>query len=404
MTARIGRILAIADSESYVKWAARLLDGLDSPSARLVIVDSPIRPTPDQIRAAVAGTSWADSLPPIVQRHRLRALLRVTRPDILLAAATGPVVEQIFTTAAGMPHRPALVSGLPGVGLPATLRGALHRRFGDAFITHSHHEAQAYSSLYARRRIPAQVLVSRLPLLSSSEPPRQTTTAEQVTRLVFAPQAKVPVEAEDRIAILRALDDWVQQDPDRWAVVKLRSREGEHETHHERHRYRDLLAHLREEGRVSDRLVEDFGPMSDFLTPGTALVTVSSTAALESLDRGLPTLIISDFGVNERMLNEAFAGSGLERTLAQMVSGDLPFPSAQWLADNYFHPLDDRFEADLRLLAVRAREGQLPRITWPAARLGLRRLRAEVRTIAPAWVVSAYRSLAYPSRPARSTP
>ena len=404
MTAPAGRILAIADSESYVKWAARLLDGLDSPSARLVIVDSPIRPTPDQIRAAVAGTSWADSLPPIVERHRLRALLSVTRPDILLAAATGPVVEQIFTTAAGMPRRPALVSGLPGVGLPATLRGALHRRFGDAFITHSHHEAQAYSGLYARRGIRAQVLVSRLPLLSSEQPPRQTTTAGQVTRLVFAPQAKVPVEVEDRIAILRALDDWVRQDPDRWAVVKLRSREGEHETHHEHHRYRDLLARLREEGRVTDRLVEDFGPMSDFLTPGTALVTVSSTAALESLDRGLPTLIISDFGVNERMLNEAFAGSGLERTLAQMVSGDLPFPSAQWLADNYFHPPDDRFEADLRRLAARARTGQLPRIAWPAARLGLRRLRAEVRTIAPAWVVSAYRSLAYPSRPARSTP
>ncbi|HJA37480.1 MAG TPA: hypothetical protein H9793_00630 [Candidatus Brevibacterium intestinigallinarum] len=404
MTARIGRILAIADSESYVKWAARLLDGLDSPSARLVIVDSPIRPTPDQIRAAVAGTSWADVLPPIVERHRLRALLSVTRPDILLAAATGPVVEQIFTTAAGMPRRPALVSGLPGVGLPATLRGALHRRFGDAFITHSHHEAQAYSGLYARRGIRAQVLVSRLPLLSSRQPPQQTTTAGQVTRLVFASQAKVPVEAEDRIAILRALDDWVRQDPDRSAVVKLRSREGEHETHHERHRYRDLLARLREEGRVTDRLVEDFGRMSDFLTPGTALVTVSSTAALESLDRGLPTLIISDFGVNERMLNEAFAGSGLERTLAQMVSGDLPFPSAQWLADNYFHPPDDRFEADLRRLAARARTGQLPRIAWPAARLGLRRLRAEVRTLAPAWVVSAYRSLAYPSRPARSTP
>ena len=35
MTAPAGRILAIADSESYVKWAARLLDGLDSLSAQI---------------------------------------------------------------------------------------------------------------------------------------------------------------------------------------------------------------------------------------------------------------------------------------------------------------------------------------------------------------------------------
>ncbi|WP_051013297.1 DUF6716 putative glycosyltransferase [Brevibacterium senegalense] len=397
-------VLAVADSESYVKWAARLLDGLPDADARLVIVDSPIRPTADQIRAAVAGTRWADDLPPIRERRSLRSLLEATRPDILLAAATGPVVEQVYATAAGMERRPALVSGLPGVGLPATLRGALHRRFGDAFITHSHHEAQAYAQVYTRRRIPAQILVSRLPLLSSAGPPQQSTAADQVTRLVFAPQAKVPVEPEDRVAILLALDAWVRQDPERTAVVKLRSREGEHETHHERHRYRDLLAGLRAEGRVSERVVEDFGPLSDFLTPGSALVTVSSTAALESLDHGLPTLIISDFGVDERMLNVAFAESGLDRPLAQMVAGDLPFPTARWLADNYFHPLDDRFADDLRLLAARAREDQLPRIAWPSARLGLRRLRAEARAAAPAWVVTAYRRITAPSHLARRHP
>src|SRR5699024_3022213 len=119
-------------------------------------------------------------------------LLRTTGPDVVLAAATGPVVEQVFTTAAGLAERPALVSGLPGVGLPATRRGAMHRRWGDAFITHSRHEAEAYAEVYARLRIPARILVSRLPLLASVDPPRPTTSAEDVDTIVFAPQAKVP--------------------------------------------------------------------------------------------------------------------------------------------------------------------------------------------------------------------
>ena len=59
MTGPADRILAIADSESYLKWAARLLDPLVWADVRLVLVDTPIRPTDDQIGAAVAGTRWS---------------------------------------------------------------------------------------------------------------------------------------------------------------------------------------------------------------------------------------------------------------------------------------------------------------------------------------------------------
>lgn len=393
--------LALADSESYLKWAARLLDGLPWAETHLVIIDSPIRPTDDQVRAAVSGTRWEKNPPSVVQRRGVRELLRTRRPDIVLAAATGPVVEQIFATAAGMDARPALISGLPGVGLPATTRGALHRRFGDAFITHSRHEADAYASVYAKRRIPAHILVSRLPLLASANPPQLTSSPASVDRLIFAPQAKVPAGREERLAILRALDRWVRDDESRHVVVKLRSRDGEHETHHERFRYRDLLAELRSADALSPRVTEEFGPMSAFLTPGSALVTVSSTAALESLDQGLPTLIISDFGVNEQMLNIAFAGSGLDRTLAQMVAGDFPYPTSQWLTDNYFHPIDGSFAHELHVLARRTRERQLPPISLPTTRLGLRLLRAEARTVAPQWVVRLYRAVSPTARRSR---
>ncbi len=386
------RLVAVADSESYLKWAARLLDRLGDFDTRLVLMDTPILPAAAQIEAATAGTSWAGRRPAVIGRRGLAALLTELGPHIVLAAATGPVVQQIHATAARLRPRPGLVSGLPGVGLPATGKGARYRRLGDAFLTHSHREAAEYARVYAGLRLPAEILTTRLPMLESQAPPAARGGADGVRRLVFAPQAKVPVRREQREAVLRALAAWAAAAPGREAVVKLRSREGEQETHHEHVSYRELLAQLRAAGEAGPQVREGYGPMSDFLTPSSALVTVSSTAALESLDRGLPTAIISDFGVDDEMLNEAFAGSGTERTLAQIAAGDLPFASERWLEENYFHAEDGELERGLALLALRARERQLPGLRRQAAMQDLRRVRAELRTLAPAPVVRAYRA------------
>ncbi|GAA2105318.1 hypothetical protein GCM10009823_30670 [Brevibacterium salitolerans] len=391
------KILAVADSESYLKWAAHLLAGLQGAGTadfrtELLLLDTPLLPVPEQRSAALTGTRWEGRSPGVVTRRALRGELERLRPDIVLAAATGPVVQQIHSTAARVSPRPALLSGLPGVGLPATTKGARYRRLGDAFVTHSHAEAAAYRRVYGALRYPADILVTRLPMLASAAPPEPVRGGGRVHRIVFAPQAKVPPLRSQRLQILRALDDWARAEAGRTVAIKLRSREGEQETHHEHVPYRELLGRMHTSGEASARMRLEYGPMAEFLTPGTALVTVSSTAALESLDRGLPTLVVSDFGVNEEMLNAAFSGSGLERTLEQLRAGDFPFPTRDWLRENYFHPPEDSFERALVLLAARSRQAQLTDLGRQALAQDLRGVRAELRTLAPAPVVSAYRS------------
>src|SRR5690606_38269735 len=59
--ARLGgyrlKVLAVADSDSYLKWAAGLLDALpEGWTTLLTVVRTPIAPSPEQIRAAVSGT------------------------------------------------------------------------------------------------------------------------------------------------------------------------------------------------------------------------------------------------------------------------------------------------------------------------------------------------------------
>lgn len=392
--ARRHRLVAVCDSESYLKWAAALLDGLDdSFETDLWIVESPIQPTGEQIANAVAGTSRAEAEVPVIPVSRLEGELSAASPDVVLAAATGPVVQTVYSTAARLPRRPGLVSGLPGVGLPATFKGQRYRRRGDAFIAHSEHERQLYREVNRRLGLPVDVWVGRLPMLKSVGAPQpQFADGTAPNRIIFAPQAKVPKERCDRRTALLELARAGKQ-LDVPVIIKVRSRPGEHETHHEEHTYIEILSELIAEGALGpDDLQVEVGPMADFLTDGAALVTVSSTAALESLDRGLRTFIIGDFGVTKKMLNEVFAGSNLIGTFDDLAAGNFRHPDPAWLEENYFQKPSEEVPSQLACLARRSENYELAgRKTrdslqsWPT-------LRAELRAHSPKPVVRAYRS------------
>jgi hypothetical protein len=413
------RILSVSDSESYLKWATQLLSCLPDVEGRVFLIDSPILPTTEQIASAVAGTDWQHREVPVIARSDLAQVITDHSPDIILGAATGPIVAQVFLTAHLADHRPALVSGLPGMGLPASGKGMNYRRLMDAFIAHSFAEVAAYTEASTLKQVPCEVLLAQLPMLRSEGTPLRGNSASTIAEaappspdpassstgapgpviprtLVFAPQAKVPADRPDREAIIAALAEFADRHPESTAVIKMRSRPGEFETHHELHSYAEVLEDFRTRGVPgAERIELGYGPLNDFLTPESALVTVSSTAALESIDRGIPTLLISDFGFSAELLNEVFATSGATGTLAEVAAGSIGFPDPEWLAANYFHPDDGQLRRDLGLLATRARAGQLPNRRSDVLRQKRMLLRAELRTITPAPIVSAYRKLRY---------
>lgn len=391
------RLLAIADSESYLKWAAHLLQALTDnhadASVDVAIIDSPIRPTAAQVQHAVAGTQWAHGRVRVLDGEQLTQELDESQPNVILAAATGPVVERIFSVAASRPQRPALVSGLPGMGMPATVKGQKYRRLGDLFIAHSEVEREAYAIAAERAGIGTRQAVARLPMLKSAGLPHIVSQHDHpVTTVVFATQAKVPVQRGQRRQILLALAEFARRDPDHRAILKVRSLPGEHETHREKHSFIEILDELVCDGVVPESAIDVMaGPMTDFLQPGTALVTVSSTAALESLDRGLPTLIIGDFGVTLRNLNKVFIGSGIIGSLFDVAAGRFQFAREEWLLDNYFQPRTEEVHAELSGLAKLASAGRLRSVPWAIEIYKLRRFRQQIRASAPRPVLRIYR-------------
>ena len=377
------RMLAIADTDSYLKWSATSLDTFpDLWESRQLLIQNPVMPSEAQIQAA-AGRPVE-----FVSHAALRGRIRLERPDVVLLACTGPVVSALAAQRVFRGRtRPVLVTGLPGISVPATIRAVASRAGCDLFLLHSKREVDEFAEIGALRAPTLRFGLAPLPFLPARIP-ESLPHAELGPNLVFAAQAKVPTEREHREKILLALAD---AGP---AVVKLRAWSEEQQTHREAWSYPEIMNDLVVRGRLrADAVGFVGGSMQSALRRSRGLVTVSSTAALEAMAMNRPILIISDFGVSAEMINLVFEGSGCLGTLDDLRCGRLSQPDPEWLAANYFHPADTNNWLELlnQLLELRA-TGQLPQ--RPRSRASLwRRVRRRLRLMIPAAIWTHLRRL-----------
>jgi hypothetical protein len=360
------RVIAISDSDSYLKWSVATLRALPASwSCTQLVVKNPVLPSAEQARAA-AGRPV-----PMLSYRALMRMLRREAPDVVLLAATGPVVATLSgAMALRTANRPVLVTGLPGISVPATPRAIARRTGCDLFVLHSHREIAEFTELAEELSAPTTFGLASLPYLPRR--PDSAASPPPGTDLLFAAQAKVPPARADREQILLALAEAGS------AVVKLRALSTEWQTHHEPWPYPRLYADLVAQQRLAPDAVRfATGPMDQALAQARGLATVSSTAALEAMAAGRPVLALRDFGVSPEMINTVFEGSGCLGTLADLSAGRLHAADTAWMAANYFHPPDENTWLTLldQLLADRA-AGRLDR---RAAATGSRWVRARRR-------------------------
>jgi hypothetical protein len=367
------RVLAIADTDSYLKWSSATLDALPrSWQSAQLLIKNPVMPSMAQIQGASQRRVEVLSHAAVIRR------IRRERPDLILLACTGPVVaaltaQRVFWCRS----RPVLVTGLPGISVPATRRAVTARAACDLFLLHSKREVAEFTEIGARYAPQITFGLAAMPFL----PPRtsKTAAASRLGRhLVFAAQAKVPDARADREHILLALADAGS------AVIKLRAWSEEQQTHRETWSYLEIMEDLVARRRISAGAVGFVGgSMHEVLHAARGFATVSSTAALEAMAMDRPTLIISDFGVSVEMINLVFEGSGCLGTLDDLRHGRLCHPAPEWLEANYFHRAEDNdWVARLgELLATRA-AGRLPGRPRSTASLRLR-VRRRLRLTIP---------------------
>ncbi|WP_184733419.1 DUF6716 putative glycosyltransferase [Streptomyces netropsis] len=326
----------LADSDTRWKWGALTAHRLAPDAARLDGYLLRGRATPTVRQLAEVGVR-ADALREVTGTEFVKTIDRA-RYDVTVLACVGGAVQAMLHGLArawdGAPTRPVVTTGYVGVVYEKLADGLLLRHGADVVLANSRHDADRFREVYAGVGASGEsVTECALPFLGgeryvpTSEGPQGTGRRYTV---VFAAQPSVPDNRADRTYLLRRAARHARRHPDREVIIKLRSKPGEHTTHIEELPYQKLAAKLPGGLPPNCRLV--YGHMGEVLDRTDLLVTVSSTAALESLHRGIPTAVLTDLGIREPLGNHHFLGSGCLASWDQLDAGHLPVADPAWTA------------------------------------------------------------------------
>lgn len=349
------RIFAIADSDSSLTWASAFMGTLPGVTEReLILVEMPFLPSETQQAAALA----ADRIKPLrLQRLPLDGVLATIRreqPDAVLIALRGPVAAAMIRMISELPVRPVMVTGLPGISFPATRKALAFRRQADLFVLHSRREIREFTRMSREYGWTHRFALSSLPFT-------EARTHSQGGDLVFAAQALIPRAREERERLKGLLVVAARADPSRRVVIKVRTTTGEGQHHDEEASFRELVQEAQAAIAVPPNLVVSTTPMSAALDSAHGLVTVSSTASIEAISRGIPVIVLDNFGISGELGNSVFELSGLFGDADAVIRREFRHPEPAWLDDNYFHPADaDDVAVQLQALVAARKQGVLP--------------------------------------------
>jgi len=363
-------VAVLADSDTRWKWGALTADRVAPREIRLDGFLLRGRATPTARQLGEVGVR-ADSLREVTAVEFLRAM-REESYDVLVLALVGGGVQAMLHGLKRVwedrPDRPVVVTGYVGVVYEKLADGLLLRHGADLVLANSRQDAERFRAVYEGVGADAgSVTEVALPFLGGDAyTGEHDPSAKQGRRpytVVFAAQPSVPDSRRDRTYLLNRLVEHARRHPEREVLLKLRSRPGEHTTHIEELPYQKLAQ--RQDLPANFSLV--YGHMGEVLDRTDLLVTVSSTAALESLHRRIPTVILTDLGIREALGNHHFVGSGCLASWDQLDAGHRPGPDPEWVArqgvaaeGSYATAFDSARE---RIAALLGRPGGLPPLT-----------------------------------------
>lgn len=396
------RVAVLADSDTRWKWgaltAARIADAAEPEG---FLLRGRATPTARQLREVGVR---AASLREVTAAGFLRAMGEEEYDVVVLALVGGGVQAMLHGLRdvwQGRARRPVVVTGYVGVVYEKLADGLLLRHGADVVLANSRQDAERFRAVYEGVGADTRGVVEcALPFLDGNgnghgnghgndnaddhgdadghgngngnadadvdahvdahahDVAREP--AGEVRTVVFAVQPSVPASRADRLYLLRRAVEHARLHPGREVLVKLRSRPGEHTTHIEEHPYQKLARSL----DLPDNCRLAYGHMGEILDTADLLVTVSSTAALESLHRGVPTAVLTDLGIREALGNHAFLGSGCLTSWDALDEGRLPVADAEWTARQGVasdQPYERAFDAArARVAELAARPGLPP--------------------------------------------
>ncbi len=202
-------------------------------------------------------------------------------------------------------HRPRLISAYPGILFRFGLEGMMDRSGVDLLCLNSSDDLALYGR--GRRALGldnSNAVVTGLPILWRI---KQRTEAPETPSIVFFEQPSIPVHPLQRRFLCDQIKELAAAWPDHPVIFKPRTSSIESTLHR---RHGEMASVIDKMTRDQPNLRLSFKPATLLLRQCGCAITVSSTAAMESMGMGISTRIVGDLGVTETLGNHFFASSG----------------------------------------------------------------------------------------------
>ncbi|MCD7061409.1 DUF6716 putative glycosyltransferase [Pelagibacterium xiamenense] len=312
----------VAAFDSQLKWCASLMPEFRKAGFDCAVLVPDVRNalSKEQIAAvgveAVEYTTWE------------RMIERCLASDVAVSALAGPFTRQIIYQLhrAAPEGGPVTVGCWVGIVIEKQIAGYLDRCGADIVSVNSREDYDRFCAVAARLGLPTgNLMLNGLPFL-----PAHAATPKQgpVKTVLFADQPTIPADRAERRYLYDRLIAYARRHPDRKVILKPRHKKGEDTIHRMKHHPEDVLRGM----AFPENFEIGYTPIAQALADTDLLITVSSTACLESVAAGVRTALVLDMGVHERYGNQVFVDSGLLRTFDQLEADEIGAPDPDWVA------------------------------------------------------------------------
>jgi hypothetical protein len=342
------QLLLIADSDSQLLACEALCRGSRERTVAFTINVIPRDGTPKHIlkRLDSLGSLWNQNLGQLLNNPKLLQF------DAIGVFLTGSKLNDIRLALERHPIRPKLFCGFNGVVLEHFIEGISWRLGYDLICLSGPRDRDALNRLVANTPFADQHTVLTGLQRNSSFDGRSKRT-QRPKRLVFAEQVVMPATTRDRAEMVQILADLATRSPNWEVLIKPRIAPGDATFH-------DVDIHISTTLRQTlgvppTNLKLDYRPLPDLLRKASLMATISSTAFFDALDFGCRPVAMNDLGLHANHGSHVFAGSGVWRSLRDVVDLDaldreLTEPNGEWLdwmgyserycANNLFNALE----------------------------------------------------------------
>lgn len=331
------RVLALGTFDSFIRTAAVIGRMFEAEGASVRIAALTASGAGGQLTARQLRAGGVHESVPVVAAETLVNSRLFRDAHVVIAVIDGGRARELFLALAAAdlarePFRPIVAIASPGVALTEHLNGYMSRAPADVLCFNAEHERAEYLAAAADLGVDATNAVTT-GLLGIDRRPREPR-GDGRPAIVFFEQPVIPDRRMQRTHLLAGLIDLARRRPDADVLIKLRHGRNETAHHPTKHHMEDLARGLFARGGRPDNLVFTLDNAGQLLDRAALAVTVSSTVAVEAMARGVPTRIVSDFGISESLGTSYFVGSGCFAPLANLSPEMTDVANPDWVADH----------------------------------------------------------------------